>query len=636
MASKSGNVHKTRSIAILIGILLVPINNLWLMRGATWGSSYPTTFSLFFNVIFVLFFITLFNSFLQHSLPSFALNTSELLLIYTMLSVASGISGLDMMQVLITFVGGVKWMATTENEWQNLFFHYIPDWLVVSDIVVLNGFHEGDSSIYLKSHIVRWLTPVLAWSGFISLLAFVMLCLTVIVRKQWIENEKLSYPIIQLPLHLTLKPELFLKNKFMWLGFILAGGVDFINGIHFLYPAVPGFGGQLYDLQPFFTTPPWNAIGWTPIPIFPYAIGLAFFMPLDLSFSCWFFYLFWKAEQVLGSALGLRNFPNFPYIEAQTSGAYIGLCVLAIWSTRHHIRQMFSTIFHGKKTHSLDSTEEPISYVNALLGAFVGFILLIVFSVKAGMTFVTSAVFFIIYFVFSIGITRMRAELGSPVHDLHRAGAHYMMVDTLGSRAFTPGDLTIFSFYQFFNRAYRGHIMPHQLEGFKLAERSRMRLNKFFWAIVIAAVFSSVTSFWAALDSFYRFGVSNVGKVPESFGQLQRWLNMPSTVDYGAGVAIGVGFSFTFLLAVLRMNLFWWPLHPAGYAVASNWSMNLFWFSILISWIIKYTVLRFGGLKLHRKSIPFFTGIILGEFIIGGLWMIRGAFFGVPTYKFLF
>jgi hypothetical protein len=230
----------------------------------------------------------------------------------------------------------------------------------------------------------------------------------------------------------------------------------------------------------------------------------------------------------------------------------------------------------------------------------------------------------------------MRAELGSPVHDLHRAGAHYMMVDTLGSRAFTAGDLTIFSFYQFFNRAYRGHIMPHQLEGFKLAERSRMHLKIFFWAIVIAAVVSSVTSFWAALDSFYRFGVSNVGKVPESFGQLQRWLNLPSPVDYGAGLAMGTGFSFTFLLAVLRMNLFWWPLHPAGYAVASNWSMNLFWFSILISWIIKYTILRFGGLKLHRQGIPFFTGIILGEFIIGGFWMIRGAFLGVPTYKFLF
>ena len=636
MTTKSDNVRKTRVIAILIGIFLIPVNNLWLMRGATWGSGYPTTFSLFFHVIFFLFFITLFNLFFHRLFPSLALNASELLLIYTMLSVASGISGLDMMQVLITFVGGVKWMATTENEWQDLFFHYIPDWLVVSDPVVLNGFHEGDSSIYLKSHMVRWLTPVLVWSGFISLLAFVMLCLTLIVRKQWIESEKLSYPIIQLPLHLTLKPELFLRNKVMWIGFILAGGVDFINGLHFLYPAVPGFGGQLYNLQPFFTTPPWNAIGWTPIPIFPYAVGLAFFMPLDLSFSCWFFYLFWKAERVFGSALGLRNLPKFPYIEAQTSGAYIGLCVLAIWGTRHHIRQMFSTVFFRKKIHNTDSAQEPISYANALFGALIGFTLLIAFSVRAGMTFWASMIFFIIYFVLSIGITRMRAELGSPVHDLHRAGAHYMMVDTLGSRAFTAGDLTIFSFYQFFNRAYRGHVMPHQLEGFKLAERSRMHLKKIFWAIVIAAVVSSVTSFWVALDSFYRFGVSNVGKVPESFGQLQRWLSLPSSVDYGAGLAMGTGFSFTFLLAVLRMNLFWWPLHPAGYAVASNWSMNLFWFSILISWVIKYTILRSGGLKLHRQGIPFFTGIILGEFIIGGFWMMRGAFLGVPTYKFLF
>ena len=97
-----------------------------------------------------------------------------------------------------------------------------------------------------------------------------------------------------------------------------------------------------------------------------------------------------------------------------------------------------------------------------------------------------------------------------------------------------------------------------------------------------------------------------------------------------------IGLALTFLLAVLRMNLFWWPLHPAGYAVSSNWSINLFWFSIFISWSIKYITLRFGGLKLHQQGILFFIGVILGEFIVGGFWMVRGAFLGVPTYKFLF
>ena len=615
---------------------MIPINNLWLMRAATWGSGYPTTFSLFFNVIFLLFFISILNILVKRIFPRLGLNSSELLLIYTMLSVASGICGLDMMQVLITFVGGVKWMATAENEWQDLFFHHIPDWLVVSDKDVLVGFHAGDSSLYTKFHILSWLTPVLVWSGFITILSMVMLCLTAIVRKQWIEREKLSYPIIQLPLRLTLQPKNFLSNRVMWTGFLIAGGIDMVNGLHFLYPSIPGFGGQLYDLQPFFTTSPWNAIGWTPIPIFPYAIGLAFFMPLDLSFSCWFFYLFWKIQRILGSALGLRNLPNFPYIEAQTSGAYVGLCVLAFWSTRHHLKQIFSPNSASSRKIDTKSNLEHITNRLALFGIVIGFILLVSFSVIAGMSILTAAIFFFIYFTLSVGITRMRAELGSPVHDLHGSAAHDMMVNTFGTRSFSSGDLTIFSFYHFFNRAYRSHIMPHQLEGFKLAEHSHMQLNKLFGAIIIAAVIGSTTAFWAALDSFYLFGASNVGKVPESFGKLQRWLTSPSPIDYGAGIGMTVGFAFTFLLALLRMNLFWWPLHPAGYAVSGNWSINLFWFSILISWIIKYITLRLGGLKLHQKGILFFIGIILGEFIVGGFWMLRGAFLGVPTYKFLF
>ena len=621
---------RTRITAILLGLILIPLNNYWIMAGATWGSGYPTTFSLFFNVVFFLFFLTLINLGVQRISPTFAFNPSELLLIYAMLSVASGICGLDMMQVLITFVGGVKWLATPENEWKELFFRHIPDWLVVSDSLTLQGFHEGESTFYLERHITHWLMPVLVWSGFISIVAFVMLCLTVLVRKQWIETEKLSYPIIQLPLHLTLNAPSFFRSKAMWMGFAIAGGMDFINGLHFLYPVVPGFGGTLYNLAPFFTDAPWNAIGWTPIPIFPYAVGLAFFMPLDLSFSCWFFYLFWKAERILGSMLGLHNLPKFPYIEEQTSGAYIGLCLLAVWVTRHHIRRIFIAVVRG------DRVDEPIGYRTAMLGLLIGFITLIVFSLKAGMTFGVSVIFFLLYFILAIGITRMRAELGSPVHDLHRAGAHLMMVNTIGTRHFSVGDLTMLSFYQFFNRAYRGHIMPHQLEGFKLAERSRMNTRRFFWALTLAACVSSFTSFWAILDTSYRFSIPNIGKVNESFGRLQRWIITPTSIDIAAFIAMGIGFLFTLLLALMRMSLFWWPLHPAGYAVASNWSINLFWFSIFISWGIKHLMLRHGGLTLHRRGIPFFMGLILGEFIVGGFWMIRGAFWGVPTYKFLF
>ena len=62
----------------------------------------------------------------------------------------------------------------------------------------------------------------------------------------------------------------------------------------------------------------------------------------------------------------------------------------------------------------------------------------------------------------------------------------------------------------------------------------------------------------------------------------------------------------------------------------------MFWFSIFVSWAIKFIVLRLGGLKLHRQSIPFFLGLVLGEFVVGSMWSIRGVVFRVPSYRILF
>ena len=86
----------------------------------------------------------------------------------------------------------------------------------------------------------------------------------------------------------------------------------------------------------------------------------------------------------------------------------------------------------GEGKTDTNSRLENINDRLALAGVIIGFVLLIAFSVIAGMSIWTAVLFFAIYFTLSVGITRMRAELGSPVHDLHRAGTHYMMVNTQG------------------------------------------------------------------------------------------------------------------------------------------------------------------------------------------------------------
>ena len=54
-------------------------------------------------------------------------------------------------------------------------------------------------------------------------------------------------------------------------------------------------------------------------------LGIAFFIPLDLSFSCWFFFVMRKLFQVLGRVQGwdAASAQGFPYFGEQAAGAWI-------------------------------------------------------------------------------------------------------------------------------------------------------------------------------------------------------------------------------------------------------------------------------------------------------------------------
>jgi hypothetical protein len=88
---------------------------------------------------------------------------------------------------------------------------------------------------------------------------------------------------------------------------------------------------------------------------------------------------------------------------------------------------------------------------------------------------------------------------------------------------------------------------------------------------------------------------------------------------------MGVGAVLTLLLLVLRMRFFWWPLHPAGYALAVSFAIDYFWVPFLISWGSKSIILKYGKVKGYQRAIPFFSGLILGDFVVGSLWMLFGV-----------
>ncbi|MBD3181745.1 hypothetical protein GF312_05600 [Candidatus Poribacteria bacterium] len=597
-------------------------------------SGLPTTISLLFNAVFCLLLLTVFNILLNKTVPRLSLSQGELSVIYVMICISSTIGGHGFMQVLIPIISHPFWFATPENEWSELFLNHMPDWLVVSDNQALKGYYNGEVSFYYVEYIKAWLQPIISWSLFIIALVLGMLGINIIIRRQWTENEKLAYPVIQLPLEMVGESNRFFKNRFMWIGFAIAGIPNIINGLHYFFPNIPYIPIKRQNIGHYFTEKPWNAVGWLPISFYPFAIGLGFFMPLDLSFSCWFFYLFWKGENILGSVLGLKSLPNFPYPDEQSWGAYMMLVIFAFFLGRKYFIWVFRSVFSRQENNN--ESKEPIKYRSALLLILCCLIFLILFCHRSGMSIFISLMFFVIYYALSTAITRMRIELGSPVHDIHWIGSDEVLVRFLGTRSLGTMNLINFTFLRFFNRAQYSHTMPQQLEGFKIAEKMQTPNRQLFAAMVIAILIAPFATFWTYLHIMYNHGATQSFFGAESFSRLQRWLNYPEPTNYPALAFMGVGLLFSLFLFLMRMKFVWWPFHPAGYAVSGSWSMNNIWLCLFISWLAKKIILKYGGLKAHLKATPLFMGLILGEFTIGSIWTIIGISLDMPTYGFWF
>jgi hypothetical protein len=620
---------------LLLALVLIPLNCYWIIQNERVRQGpYVTSISLFANVVFILLLFLILNAALRLLWPRAAFRRGELLLLYVMLSVSSGICGMDMIQVLMQIIAFPFYFATEQNRWANHFFHLLPTWLTVRDPEAITPFFRGQSTLYTPRHLAAWLTPALCWTAFGSVLVLVMMCVNVLVRRQWVDRERLTFPVIQLPLMMIDQPGPLFRSRLMWIGFAIPFGISLLNGLSFLYPALPSIQVTEWDLAPFITSKPWSAVGWTPIAFYPFAIGLGFLLPTDLLFSCWFFYFYWKLQLVVSNAMAWDVTPRFPFQPEQVFGAVVAIGLSLLWSSRSAMREIWRAALRGTTDR-----REALSYRGAVLGAAGGLLFLIGFSTVAGMSPLWAVLFFAVYFLIAFVITRIRAELGPPVHDFHLIGPDRMMIVGFGPRSFAGGDLGMIGMYWWFNRAYRGHPMPHALEGLKMADRTRTPQREVFVAVLLAGALGTFASIWAFTHLGYQLGTaakfwSGHGYGWDIYNRLDQWVTAPTPGEPSAVAAMGVGLLGALFLITMRANFFDWPFHPIGYAISGSWSMNLVWLPLLIAWAAKVSVLRYGGLRLYREALPFFLGLILGDVTMGTLWSLIGIAIGTPTYNF--
>lgn len=630
--------HGIRARVIVLSIPLIVLNAFWLF--ANWGTSgydsgqsFATIISLFYNVIFCIVVLLSANSLLRRYLPRHALSSSELMALYVLLTIGSVMAGHDSTQILWPMIAYPAWFASPANGWGR-FQRYMPDALTVKNRAVLKDYFLGGSTLYTWEHISIWLLPVFLWTVIIVIMTLMMLCILALLADRWTRQERLAYPNTQLPLAMIQEGGTFFKSPWMWIGLAIAAGMNLMNGLHLLYPSLPGSGGAFLDLGTLLRSRPWSAIGYTPTAVFPFAVGMSFFIPLDLSFSIWFFYVVTKLSRVAGDVFGFTANPRFPYPIEQSAGAWIGLVLLALWASRNALREQFQRALHGDK----QSEGDVLAPRTAVMGLVAGSLVLMVMARMVGIPPLLSAIYLLLFFAIGIGIARIRAELGPPSHDF--LGDPLMMMTTFaGSSQLGMPVLTVFMLMNSLNRAYRAHPMPTMLEGFAMFIRRGLSSRRLLFGIVLAVIVGTLSSAWAHYFFSYKYGAAVYGEQAQCwwfYDRLAGWGTNPARPDGPGITAMLSGAAITFGLMALRLRYPWCPLHPAGYALSlSPWNAAWYSTSVFVGWLIKLAIMHYGGLRLYRRALPFFMGLVLGDLMMGAIWSLLGIILKMHMFRFL-
>jgi len=140
-------------------------------------------------------------------------------------------------------------------------------------------------------------------------------------------------------------------------------------------------------------------------------------------------------------------------------------------------------------------------------------------------------------------------------------------------------------------------------------------------------------SFWMIFHMAYRHGGINLNSwffkgLPDvAYNAAMRSIEPAGVYWPGMGFLFGGGAAMV-LMMWARQRLPWWPIHPIGFPIAANSLMNTIWFSVFLAWLAKRMVLRYGGASFYGRSQAFFLGLIAGQVMCNGIWLVIDYFTG--------
>jgi Family of unknown function (DUF6785)/Domain of unknown function (DUF6784) len=589
------------------------------------------------------------------------LDEGELIAVYAMLMVGTLMTSYGLVHFMLPTLVSARYYVGTETKWQR-FLSMIPDWFGPTRRPPIVGFWSGD---VFRVPWSDWIGPLAAWTVLVMAAVWVMLCLSVLVQRQWIDRERLSFPLVALPLAIARQEpgttvNSYFRSPLMWAGFAVPVLLHTMMGLHQYYPSVPTFQFRHINAVEQIQQAPWNAIRSLDVTFYPLLVGISYLLTLDVSFSVWFFYLLRKLSPVLGAQTGWSELttPNglvFPFADQQATGAWIAVVATTLWLGRRHlvsvVRQAIwgtaarrpppgnasphpgapRSVVGGQRWAVEDDT--ALSYRAALLGALGGLAVLVLWMTAAGMAPGVALTFFALFFCWCLALSRIRAEAGMGGLTGPMTPQETMFLFE-GTATYGLRNLTLLAHSRWMVHDLRALpcVMPSQLEDLKMADAAGLNGRSMAAALMFAIFVSAIIAYVVLIPVVYHYGGVTMNRqrfyeVPtEPFRQLASVLATPRVPDRAGMGAVGFGAFFTLFLSFMRLRFLWWPFHPLGYAVGfSRRTVDWMWFSIFLGWAVKSILLRMGGMPLYRRALPVMLGFILGEFSMGVLFGFLGV-----------
>jgi hypothetical protein len=508
----------------------------------------------------------------------------------------------------------------------------IPEWMVPSrpngEAAILA--FEGGGSVPWDA----WIGPLLGWSVLFVALFLTSYCLSLLLRERWMETERLSFPLLEMPAALiegtTDSGPLFKSRPFIW-GAALPVVLFTINGVNHYFPELAKIGTAL-NLSHFLLDDPFKAMAAFESPFVfsfsPILVSIAYLSPVEVSFSTWVFYGVSRVLLLITELSGLTDYrgsflPNagsvwldwpthLPWLMPLSRGGVIALASYHLWSARRDLLKVMRP-------------SNPSTW-----GFAIGILLMWGWTIAAGIPAHLGLIALLLYLLLTVGFIRMRLDGGLPVTTVYIILGYLIFLPIgTGPGVFSMNTYVGFSFLGVLGYTAVGMWPAMQFEGFKLGERFGVSIGRMGLGMWFGLAVGLSAGAYFCLETMYEYGLFPLreqggAQVEARIGRYYNYLMhraqmTTSEPDYERFAFHGIGAAVTFALVVLRQRFLRWPLHPMGfvYGMGFGWMV---WGSALTGWVFKMLTVKYGGASTYRKVRPFFLGMIFGEVAMRVVW----------------